>query len=46
MSGANSGIASQVAEEIAQQGAFLTLLSPSSEESSELAEHIKVITLS
>jgi NAD(P)-dependent dehydrogenase (short-subunit alcohol dehydrogenase family) len=42
MSGANTGVAAEVAEEMARQGAILALLSPEPEEASALAQRIKV----
>jgi NAD(P)-dependent dehydrogenase (short-subunit alcohol dehydrogenase family) len=42
MSGANSGVAAEVAEEMARQGATLAILSPDPEEASALAQRIKV----
>jgi NAD(P)-dependent dehydrogenase (short-subunit alcohol dehydrogenase family) len=42
MSGANSGVVAEVAEEMARQGAFLAILSPDAEEASALASRIQV----
>lgn len=44
MSGANSGVAAEVAEEMARQGATLAILSPDAEEASALAQRIKKVT--
>jgi NAD(P)-dependent dehydrogenase (short-subunit alcohol dehydrogenase family) len=42
MSGANSGVVAEVAEEMARQGAYLAILSPDAEEASALASRIQV----